>query len=217
MSGRRGRALVFLLAALVCAGLAATVAGRYRSGVDARYGPLRPVVVARAELSPGQAIGPAEVHRELEVRRVPTSFVPDGALQAAVDALGRTPAATIPAGSYVLAAQLVVPQPHARPAGPAVGRGLRPVQVSITGGEALTIGGGSPEDRRVDVVVSEQSGLGRRGRTFVAAEAARLLALDGPGGAGEGWSATLALTRPQALELIAAETAAREIRLLPRP
>jgi Flp pilus assembly protein CpaB len=218
MSGRRGRALVFLLAALVCAGLAATVAGRYRSGVDARYGPLRPVVVARAELSPGKAMGPAEVHRELEVRRVPTSFVPHGALQAAVDALGRTPAATIPAGSYVLAAQLVVPQPQARPAGPAgVGPGLRPVQVPVTGGEALTIGDGSPEGSRVDVVVSEQSGLGRRGRTFVAVEAVRLLALDGPGGPGEGWSATLALTRSQALELIAAETAAREIRLLPRP
>jgi hypothetical protein len=131
------------------------------------------------------------------------------------DALGQTPAAAIPVGSYVLAAQLVVPQPEAGPT--SVGRGLRPVQISVSGAGALLLDGGTPEGGRVDVVVSEQSGLGRRGRTFVAAAAVKLLALTGPGGPGEGWSATLALTRPQALELIAAETAAREIRLLPRP
>ena len=44
----------------------------------------------------------------------------------------------------------------------------------------------------------------------------RLLALQGPAGPGEGWSATLAVTEQQALELIGAESAGREIRLLPR-
>lgn len=212
---RRVRALAFLLAALACAGLAAGVAGRYRSGVDARYGPLEPVVVAASELPAGRPIGPGEVRSALEVRRVPSSFVPDAALRRPADSLGRSPAATIPAGSYVLAAQLVVPQPPARPLG--VGNGLRPVQISVSGAEALVVGGGSPEGTRVDVVVSEQSGLGRRGRTFVAAAGVRLLALSSPGGPGEGWKATVALTRPQALELIAAETGARQIRLLPRP
>ena len=57
----------------------------------------------------------------------------------------------------------------------------------------------------------------RRGRTYVAATGVRVLALSGPPGPGEGWSATLALTRSQALELIGAEGGAREIRLLPRP
>ncbi len=212
---RRTRALVFLLAALVCAGLAVAVAGRYRSGAEARYGPLRQVVVASVELPAGRPLGPAETRRAMAIRRVPASFIPDGALRRPSEALGRAPAAAIPAGSYVLAAQLVVPQPDSRPTG--VGPGLRPVQISVSGGEALTIDGASAEGSRVDVVVSEQSGLGRRGRTFVAASAVRLLGLSGPGGPGEGWSATLALTRSQALELIAAETAAREIRLLPRP
>jgi Flp pilus assembly protein CpaB len=212
---RRARALAFLLAALVCAGLAVAVAGRYRAGVDARFGPLRPVVVAASELPAGRPLGPKEIRTALAVRRVPSSFVPGPALRRPADALGRSPAATIPAGAYVLAAQLVVPQPEART--PGIGGGLRPVQVAVTGAEALTVAGGPPEGSRVDVVVSEQSGLGRRGRTFIAASGVRLLALAGPGGPGQGWSATLALTRPQALELIAAETAAREIRLLPRP
>jgi Flp pilus assembly protein CpaB len=207
--------LVLLLAALVCAGMAAAIAGRYRSGVDARYGPLRPVVVAASDLAAGAPIGPEQVRSTLAVRRVPASFVPEAALRRPSDALGRTPVAAIPAGSYVLAAHLVVPQPEARK--PAVGRGLRPVQIAVSGAEALTVAGGSPEGSRVDVVVSEQSGLGRRGRTFVAAAGVRLLALAGPGGPGERWSATLAITRAQALALIAAETAARDIRLLPRP
>jgi pilus assembly protein CpaB len=212
---RRARAIAFLLAALACAGLAAAVAGRYRSGVDARYGPLRPVVVAVSELPAGRPIGPAETRKAMAVRRVPASFVPDGALRRPGDALGRTPAVAIPASSYVLAAQLVVPEPQAR--SPGIGDGLRPVQIAVGGAEALMLDGGSPEGSRVDVVVSEQSGLGRRGRTFVAAAGVLLLALAGPGGPGEGWSATLALSRSQALELISAETAAREIRLLPRP
>jgi Flp pilus assembly protein CpaB len=207
---------VFVAAALVCAGLAATVAGRYRSGVAAQYGGLRPVVVASAELPAGQPIGRAEAERALAVRRVPTRFVPPGALRRPLEALGRAPAATVPAGAYVLDSQLVVPGPGPSPSTGA-GPGRRPVQVSIAGAEALTFGGAAPEGSRVDVVVAERPGLGRRGRTYVAAGGVRLLALAGPGGPGEGWSATLALTREQALELIAAETGSREIRLLPRP
>src|SRR5262249_39862681 len=55
---RRARALAFLAAAVVCALLAATIAGRYRARVDARYGPLRPVVVAGARLPAGPAPRP---------------------------------------------------------------------------------------------------------------------------------------------------------------
>lgn len=210
---RRARAVAFGLAALACAGLAASVAGRYRSGVTAQYGGLEPVVVAAAELEAGRTIGPGIVARALVVRRVPGRFVPPGALRQPADALGRAPGATVPAGAYVLAAQLAVPQPPSPPAARA-GPGRRPVQVGVTGAEALLLGGASPEGSRVDVVVSEQPGLGRRARTYVAATGVRLLALDAPPGPGEGWSATLALTRPQALELIAADAGAREVRLL---
>jgi Flp pilus assembly protein CpaB len=213
---RRARALAFLIAALLCAALATAVAGRNRSRVEARYGPLQTVVVARAELPAGRPIGVRQAQVALAVRRVPASFVPPGALAAPADALGRAPGATIPAGSYLLGAQLAVPQPAA-PRAPGVGRGLRPVEVTVAGAEALTVAGGAPEGSRVDVVVSRQAGLGRSARAYIAAMGVRLLALQRPGGPGESWSATLAVTQQQALHLIGAQSAGREIRLLPRP
>ncbi len=212
---RRARALAFLVAALICAVLAATVAGRYRSRVEGQYGPLRPVVVSTAELAAGQAIGPEQAKGSLAVRRVPASFIPPGALVRPGDALGRTPGAPIPAGSYVLGAQLVAPQAEA-PHPPRVGNGRRPVQVAVAGAEALLVNGSSPEGSRVDVVVSRQAGLGVSARAYIAASAVRLLALQGPAGPGEGWSATLAVTEEHALALIGAQAAGREIRLLPR-
>jgi Flp pilus assembly protein CpaB len=212
---RRGRALAFLLAALVCAGLAVAVAGRYRTSLASQYGPLRPVVVAVAELPAGALLGPAEAKKSLVVRRVPARFAPPGALRHPQDALGQAPGAAIPAGSYVLAAQLAPPAPPSAPA-PAAGNGLRPVQVSVAGAEALLVGGAEPEGSRVDVIVAQRGGLGQNARTHVAGEGVRLLALVAPKGAGDGWSATLAVTREQALALIEAEAGGREIRLLPR-
>jgi Flp pilus assembly protein CpaB len=211
---RRARAIVFLIAALVCALLAATVAGRYRSRIEARYGPLHSVVVATSELRAGEPIGVERAQAALAVRRVPASFVPPGALTRPADALGRAPGATIPTGSYVLGAQLVLPRAKQAP-GPGLGLGLRPVQVAVAGAEALTVGGAAPEGRRVDVVVSRQAGLGRSASAHIAASAVKLLALAAPAEPGEGWSATLAVSEQQALSLIAAQSAGREIRLLP--
>jgi len=213
---RRARAAAFLLAALVCAGLAANVASRYRSSVDAQYGELQPVVVAAAELAPGDPIEPDDAARSLTVRRVPARFAPPGALRRPQDALGQAPGTTIPAGTYVLASQLAVPSPEPPPT-PGPGRGLRPLQVEIGGAEALMVGGATPEGSRVDVVVSQQSGLGSKGRTEIAAAGVKLLVLRGPQGPSEGWAATLAVSRDEALALIEAEAGAREIRLLPRP
>ncbi len=213
---RRARAIAFLLASIACATLAATIAGRYRSSVAAQYGELRPVLVAVAELPPGQTIGPAEVSRALVVRRVPVRFAPPDALRRPQDALGQAPGATIPAGAYVLAAQLAVPAAEAPP-DPGLGGGRRPVQVQVGGAEALLVAGASPEGGRVDVVIAREAGLGVGARTRIAAEGVRLLALTEPKEAGEGWSATLAVSREQALELIEAEAGARQIRLLPRP
>jgi hypothetical protein len=70
----------------------------------------------------------------------------------------------------------------------------------------------------VDVVVTtEPTGTGP-GRTYVAATAVPLLALgpgaDGPGPGGTS-AATLGLTKGQALRLIAAESFARKLTLLP--
>jgi hypothetical protein len=100
------------------------------------------------------------------------------------------------------------------------------VEIAVTGAEALGAVGGSPEGSSVDVVVTTEPGPGGKGRTYVAAVGVELLALrEGGGGlgadesglgAGGDWSATLALTRAQSLELIQAENFARQVRLLPR-
>jgi Flp pilus assembly protein CpaB len=213
---RRARAVAFLVAAVVCALLAATVAGRYRSRVEARYGPLRPVVVAVSELAAGEPIGVDRAQAALGVRRVPARFVPPGSLERVADAIGRAPGAAIPAGSYVLGAQLELPGPTV-PKAPGVGAGRRPVDVAVAGAEALTVGGTTPEGTRVDVVVARQAGLGRSASARIAATGVKLLALRSPAGPGESWSATLAVTEQQALSLIGAQSAGREIRLLPRP
>jgi hypothetical protein len=143
---------------------------------------------------------------------VPATFVPPGALARPSDALGQAPAAALPVGAYLLAAQLTVPQPPQAPH-PNVGDGRRPVQISVSGADALTIDG-SPEGMLVDVVVSEQPGGSGKSKTYVAAPGVRLLALGAAGPEGNA-PATLALTEAQALTLIGAEGSAREIRLLP--
>ena len=212
---RRTRAAVLGVAAIVCALLAVKVATSYRASVNAQFGALRPVVVAVEELPAGQPIDPARASSALAVRRVPARFAPPGAVRRPQDALGRAPGATVPAGAYLIDAQLAVPAPP--PPGAEAGRGKRPLQVAVAGAQALLVGGASPEGSRVDVIVATQSGLGDDARTEVAAEGVRLMALNPGKDAGEGWTATLAVTRDEALELIEAEAASRQIRLLPEP
>ncbi len=217
---RRTRAGLFLLLAIACAGLAAALANGYGSSVARAFGPLRPVVVAVRALPAGKQIGPSQLSGSLRVRRVPARFVPQDAIAEPEQALGRAPAAVLPVGSYLLSAQLRTPAPRRRRR-PSLADGRRAVEITVSGAEALLGAGGSARGTRVDVVVtSEPRGPGP-GRTYVAAAGVRLLALtrqqaEGPGPAG-GWSATLALTRQQALALIEAESFARGVRLLPRP
>ena len=148
-------------------------------------------------------------------------MAPD-ALVAPEEAIGRVPVAPIPAGSYVVASQLQVRQPE-RERRPDLGRGRSPVDIAVTGGGALLAAGGRLEGSKVDAVVTSERGVSGRGETVVAAEGVRLIALvEGAGGSSEGlpgppqWTATLALSRREALRLIQAESFARQIRLLPR-
>lgn len=217
---RRGRAAGFLALAVTAAALAAALAQRYGSSLAAGYGPLRPVVVTVAEIPAGETIGPREARSGLEVRRVPVRFVPPGTLRVPSAALGQEARVSLPAGSYVVASQLALPRPE-RPPGPRLGRGRRPVEIAVSGAEALFAGSAAPQGGSIDVVVTAEPRGPGPGRTYVAAAGVRLLALreaspSGPGPGG-GWAATLALTRGQALELIEAESFARAIRLLPRP
>jgi Flp pilus assembly protein CpaB len=214
---RRARAVLFGLLALAAAALAAGIADGYGASVARGFGPLRPVVVVAEDLRSKRPLGPAEVARMLEVRRVPSRFAPPDALAVPTEALGLVPIAPTPAGSYLLASQLRPPRPQAVKRSPLEGD-RHPVEIVVTGAQALLASGPAPAGARVDVVVtSEPSGRGP-GRTYVAAAGVPLLALGaGPEGPGPGGTsaATLALTKAQALRLIAAESFARRLTLLP--
>lgn len=213
---RRGRALAFLLAALLAAAVAAAIVDGYGESVARGYGELRPVVVAVGQLQAGRPIDPATAAKHLEVRRVPAPFIPPGALRSVAATVGLAPVAPIPSGSYLLAPQLR--PPHQRRSGSGLGHGQRPVEITVSGAGALLASGMQPVGGKVDVVVTtEPSGSGR-GRTYVAAAAVPLLGLGAgaEGASGEGTAATLGLTRRQALRLIAAESFARRVTILPR-
>jgi Flp pilus assembly protein CpaB len=214
---RRTRAGAFLGLALVTAALAAGIANSYGSQVASGYGPLRQVVVATKSFKARSVLRPADVAGGLETRRVPVRFVPAGTLSDPREALGLELAVALEPGSYLVASQL-----QARKQGSgtsaALGSSRRPVEISVSGAEALLATGAAGAGTKVDVVVTtEPSGSGP-GRTYVAAAAVPLLALgpgaDGPGPGGSS-VATLALTKRQALRLIAAESFARKLTLLP--
>lgn len=214
---RRARAVAFLLLAVFAAVLAASIADGYGASVARGYGPLRSVVVVSKGLRAGGPLGPEELSGAVEIRRVPDRFVPPAALSVPEEALGLAPVAAIPAGSYLLASQLRPPRAD-RPAGRRLGSDRRPVEISVTGAEALLAAGPAPRGAKVDVVVTTEPSGGGSGRTYVAAGGVPLLALgpgaDGPGPGGAS-SATLGLTKRQALRLIAAESFARKLTLLP--
>jgi Flp pilus assembly protein CpaB len=210
---RRIRAGLFLLAALVAAGAAATLADGYGKGVIAGYGRLRPVLVAVGALRRGRPIDPALASERLEVRRVPARFAPPDALAAPAEAIGLVPVAPLSAGAYLSAGQLR--PPRSAPTGPRLGGARRPVEIAVSGAGALSAFGAQPVGAKVDVIVtSEPSGSGG-GRTYLAAGSVPLLALtpatDGPGET----TATLGLTRPQAIRLIEAESFARRVTVIP--
>ena len=223
---RRARAVAFGCAALLCAVLAAATAGGYRSDVQDELGPLRSVVVATARIPAHRAISAKGVDELFETRRVPSRFAPPGVLSVPGQAAGRAPAAAIPAGSYVMAAQLRERGPAGRQSAEntPIAPGRKPVDITVTGAEALAAAGDDPVGTRVDVVVTtEPGGVGASGRTYVAARDVRLLALSQVGNGstadyapadGDRWSATLALTKSQALRLIQAENFARGVRLI---
>ncbi|MDX6623590.1 MAG: pilus assembly protein CpaB [Solirubrobacterales bacterium] len=208
---RRRRSLGFLLAAGVAAATAAAIADGYGESVARGYGELRPVVVAAADLPADEPVDPAA----LELRRVPVRFAPPGSLGSPAEAVGMETAARVPAGSYLLAAQLRPPSAPGK-AGGELGHGRRPVEIAVNGADALLVTGEQPVGSAVDVLVTtEPSGAGT-GRTYVAASGVPLLAL-GPGeeGAGGAAAATLGLTRRQALALIDAQSFARRVTVLP--
>jgi pilus assembly protein CpaB len=201
VKARRRRGLVLLALALASGGLAASQVRQREQSVEARVGPLVPVLVAARDLPANARIRRAS----LALRRVPADFAPPDALRGAAGVAGARTAAAVPAGGYLTAGHLQAAGGD-RPRGTILRRGERAVEVAVTGGGALA---GAAPGARVDAIVSTEEGEGE-GRTFVALEDVELLGL-------RGRLATLHVTARQAVYLTAATNFAREIRLLVRP
>ncbi len=215
---RRGRALAFGLLAAICAVASASIAAGYRDSVDQQLGELREVTVLTAPLRAGMKLSRRALRGATEARSVPVRFLPPDVLTDPMAARGRRLAASVPAGSYLLASHLRQPSAGAG-SGPTLQRGRHPVDILVAGAGSVAARGGGVTF--VDVVVAAEPITGGRSRVEVAAEGVQLLGLEpaDPAAAaesgGDAWMATLALERGQALELIEAENFARQIRIIP--
>lgn len=222
-SDRRRRAALLLALAVACGGFAAVQVERRAARADAVLGPAVEVVVASRELPAGTLVDSGVAERALEVRRVPRRFAPPDSLVDPSEALGLRLVSSLARGAYVGAGALRPPRAPRRPEGPR--RGERAVEVTVAGGEGLA--GDDARVARVDVLVTTDGSRGAAGRTFLALEDVELLAARPSGaptgggeagaGASEGTVATLRVTLRQAVFLTAAQSFAREVRLLARP
>jgi pilus assembly protein CpaB len=214
VNARRRRGLLLLCVALTCGGLAAAQVAERERSVEARVGPLVPVLVAKRDLHAGARLRPGA----LALKRVPARFVPPDALGSATQLAGARTAVPVSAGGYLTAALL---DAGAVEDGDRLTRGERTVEVAVRAGSATPPAPGA----RVDVLVSTEGGAGG-GRTFLALADVELLALHPDAGgyadagsepAGPGALASLRVTSRQAVYLTAADNFSREIRLLARP
>lgn len=211
---RRRRALVLGGLALVLGGLAATdMAGRERA-LRERIGEPVPVLVSRAAIDAGAPLRPAD----LAIRRVPARYAPRGALRSPADATGLRAAVAIAPDTEVLAG-MVDDGGSSAQAGAPVRRGERIAEV---------VAAGSPEfvqpGARVDVLVTREDRGGGGGGTALALQDVEVLGAQaaGPAAGEEGAgaparvAASLRVSLRQAVYLAAAQSFAREVRLLPR-
>ena len=214
----RRRAGLLALVAVFCALLSAAAAARRDESVDAQLGELRTAIVLERGLGKGTRLSGPVARRALGERQVPARFLPPDHIADPALAFGSKLVADLPAGSYLLASQLRSPASEGRSRG-AVGAGLRPVEVVVSGG-------GPPPGARVDVLAADEPGSTSNPRVRVLARGVELVsiaplregsALDDPASPDAGdWVATLALDRADSLRVIEADNYAREVRLLER-
>ena len=202
-AARRRRAAVLLALALACGGLAASEVRSRTSALEREVGPLVPVVAARQDIAAGAKIDASR----LLVREVPQRFVPPDTLASPGEIAGLRAQAAVPAGGYITQGVLERAAGH----GPdGLRPGERPVEVAVTGGQVLA---GAGPGTRVDLLVTTEH------RSFLALEDAELLGIrqGAEGDSGAKSMAVLRVSLRQAVYITAAQSFAREIRLLPRP
>jgi pilus assembly protein CpaB len=210
---RRRRAAVLLGLAFLLGGLAASdVAGR-EAALRRAVGPTVPVVVARTAVAAGAPLDA----RRLAVRRVPARFAPSAAYATPSALAGTRAAVSLTAGEDVTPSAV---DDGTRAAGAPVRPGERVADLVARGSADLVHAGG-----RVDVLVTRERGDGT-GATSVALEDAEVLAAHPApddddssardASAGQSVAVSLRVTVRQAVYLAAAQSFARELRLLPR-
>lgn len=209
MSQRRRGILLAGLALVLGALAASDVAGR-DAALRRRIGPSVDVVVAARPLDAGRTLRAAD----LVVRHVPARWAPAGATGDPGRLVGLRLSAALPAGADVAPA-LVATAAAVEP-GAAVRAGERLADVVAVGSAAAIRVGG-----RVDVLVTRERGDGAAGRTELALQDVEVLGVRAePTAAGERSGprveATLRVTVREAVYLAAAQSFARELRLLPR-
>jgi pilus assembly protein CpaB len=206
---RRRRAVVLLGLALVLGGLAASDVAQREAALRAQLRPVVEVVVARTDLAAGRKLAPPD----LAIRRVPRRYAPVGAATVPETLIGQELATAAPRGAYLGAWQIA---PQEAVAGPPVRKGERAVEVVGLGAPALVVPGA-----RVDVLVTRDGDGSASAGTELALEDVEVLAARrAPAGARddgiERVAATLRVSVDQAVYLAAAQSFAREVRLLPR-
>jgi len=206
---RRRRAIALLGLALVLGALAASDVARREAAVRAQLGPAVDVVVARTDLASGRDVSA----RDLAFRRVPARYAPVGVATVPETLVGRRLAVAVPRGGYLGAGQLAT-DPDV--AGPPVRKGERAAEVVGLGAPDLIVPGA-----RVDVLVTRDGEGGAAAGTELALEdvevlAARPAAPAARDDGGKRVAATLRVSVRDAVYLAAAQSFAREVRLLPR-
>jgi pilus assembly protein CpaB len=197
----RGRRAVLLTGlALLLGALAASDVGGREAALKRSLEPIVDVVIARGDIKAGSPIALTQ----LTVRRVPSRFAPAVAIEDPHAVAGSRASVTIPAGADVTPAQLRV-----QGDGPQLRTGERIVDIVAAGSARVIVPG-----TRVDVLVTKE-----RGGTTLALENAEVLssrAVNADDGSPTKVAAGLRVTVRQAVYLTAAQSFAREIRLLPR-
>jgi pilus assembly protein CpaB len=206
----RRRALVLLALAVLLGALAAASVRRREAALARALGPTELVLVTRAPLAAGAR--PASGRPLL--RPLPRRYAPPDAVASAARLAGARTAVALPAGSILTASVL------RRPAA---------VEVGLDPGERLAeiVAHGDPRavvpGVRVDVLVTREGDGGRAGATVLALEDVEVLAsrrapADATDAAGQGARvvAELRVRVRDAVYLAAAQTFARDIRLLAR-
>lgn len=210
MSGRR-RALLLFALALLLGLLAASSVQRREAALDAALGPSTTVLVTAAPVAAGAALAEARP----ALRALPRRWAPPDALTDPAALAGAQAAVALPAGAYVTRAVLRTPGAAAPP----VGAGERVAELLARGDPQTVVAGA-----RVNVLVTRDAAGDRPGTTVLALEDVEVLDAGPPPAAveasaeagGATVAASLRVTVAQAVYLAAAQSFARELRLLPR-